>query len=139
MTPPLVPLHVAPDAEALPAAGMRASERLLARVAMRMDAQARRARERLIADAADIPVLRLLVWRRRGRREVVMMLLLLLLLLRPGRCCHWHHCRCWWDGGGGGGGLLWLCGLVEVHGTGCGGFDGGCVGSCAQRGGCVRW
>lgn len=74
MTPLLVPLHIAPDAEGFPAARVRAAERLLARVRVRVDLQARRAREGLVARLADVALLRLRVGRVRGGPDVVVVL-----------------------------------------------------------------
>lgn len=59
MTPSLVPLHVASHTERLPAARVRTFERLLARVRMAVNLQARGSRERFVTRLADIPVLRL--------------------------------------------------------------------------------
>lgn len=67
-------LHIAAHRECLAAPGVRASERLLARMRVRVDAQRRRPRERLVARPADIPVMVLLVRRRAGGREVVVVL-----------------------------------------------------------------
>jgi hypothetical protein len=75
MATALVALHVAAHAKGLPAAGVGAAEGLLAGVRVRVDAQAGRAREGLVAGAADVAVVVLLVGRRgAGRREVVVML-----------------------------------------------------------------
>jgi hypothetical protein len=57
--PTLVAFHVGSDAKGLSAAHMRALERLLARVAVAVDAKARRPRKRLVAGRADVAVLRL--------------------------------------------------------------------------------
>lgn len=74
MTTSLVALHVAAHAKGLAATDVRAAEGLLARVAVRVDAQAGGAREGLVAGAADIPVVVLLVGGGVGGREVVMVL-----------------------------------------------------------------
>lgn len=67
-------LHVAAHGEGLAAAGVGAAEGLLARVRVRVDAQRGRAREGLVAGAADVPLVRLLVGSRGGGREVVVVL-----------------------------------------------------------------
>ena len=59
MATSLVSLHVAADAEGLAAAGVRALERLLARVAVAVYAQATGARKGLVAGGANVPILRL--------------------------------------------------------------------------------
>lgn len=66
VTPPLMSLHVAPHTKRLAAPGMRALERLLARVRVAVDPQRARPRERLVARLADVAVLTLR--ERRGRR-----------------------------------------------------------------------
>ena len=66
MASPLVALHVAADAEGLPAAGMWALERFLAGVRVAVDPQRTRPRECLVAGLTDVPVLRL---REGGRRR----------------------------------------------------------------------
>lgn len=106
MAAPLMALHVTPHRERLPAASVGAPEGLLARVAVRMDAQAGGPRESLVASAADVPVMVLLVGSRVGRREIMVML--------PGRshgrdhllvsccgrgCCSWSG-RCGSGNGG---------------------------------------
>lgn len=70
----LVALHVASYAEGLAAAGVSAAEWLLAGVAVRVDAQAGRSGEGLVASSADVPIVVLLVGCRAGRREVVVVL-----------------------------------------------------------------
>lgn len=71
---PLVALHVAPYAEGLAAASVGAAERLLAGVAVRVDAKAGRSGEGLVAGAADVSVVVLLERPGGGGREVVVML-----------------------------------------------------------------
>lgn len=56
VTPSLVSLHVAPDAECFSTAGVRTAERLLARVAVRVDLETRRPAEGFVAGGADIAV-----------------------------------------------------------------------------------
>ena len=58
MTSLLMPLHVTPDTERLPAAGARALERLLARVGVAVDLEARGPAEGLAAGGAEVAVLR---------------------------------------------------------------------------------
>lgn len=70
----LVALHVAADAEGFATAGVRALERLLARVRVAVDSQRARARERLVARLAHVSVLRLRERRCRRRRDVVVVL-----------------------------------------------------------------
>lgn len=67
-------LHITAHREGLPTPGMRTPERLLARMRVRVDAQRRRPRERLVARPADVPVMVLLVRRRAGGREIVVVL-----------------------------------------------------------------
>lgn len=75
MATPLMPLHITPYAERLSTPGMRAAERLLPRVTVGVDAEARRSRKRLVACSADVAVLVLLEGARRGGcREVVVVL-----------------------------------------------------------------
>lgn len=74
MTTPLMTLHVAAHRESLSAARMGATEGLLARVAVRVDAQAGGPRESLVAGTADVAVMVLLVRSRVGGREVVVVL-----------------------------------------------------------------
>lgn len=57
----LMALHVAAHGEGLAAAGVGTAEGFLACVRVRVDAQRGRARERLVAGAADVPVVVLLV------------------------------------------------------------------------------
>ena len=64
MTTPLMTLHVTAHRESLSTARMGATEGLLARVAVGVDAQAGGPRESLVAGAADVAVMVLLV---RGR------------------------------------------------------------------------
>ena len=71
---PLVALHVAAHGERLPTAGVGAAEGLLARVGVGVDAQRGRAREGLVAGAADVAVVVLLVLGCGGGREVVVVL-----------------------------------------------------------------
>lgn len=59
----LVALHVAAHAEGLSAARVGAAEGFLARVAVGVDAQRGRPRERFVAGSADVAVLVLLVGR----------------------------------------------------------------------------
>jgi hypothetical protein len=59
MATSLVSLHVAADAEGFAASGLWALVRLLACVAVTVDAQTTRAREGLVAGRADVTVLRL--------------------------------------------------------------------------------
>lgn len=63
MTTALMPLHIAPHAERLPAALMRALERLLARVRMAVDLEAGGPGEGFVARWADVALLTL----RKGR------------------------------------------------------------------------
>ena len=74
MTASLVTLHVAPHREGLSATSMGATEGLLTRVAMRVNAQTGGSRESLVAGAADIPVMVLLVGGGVRGREVVVVL-----------------------------------------------------------------
>lgn len=74
MASPLMTLHVTAHRESLPAAGMGAPERLLARVAVGVDAQAGGSRESLVAGAADVAVMVLLVGGGVGGREIVVVL-----------------------------------------------------------------
>lgn len=55
-------LHVATHRESLSTASMCAAEGLLTSVRVGVDAQGRRARESLVASAADITIMVLLVW-----------------------------------------------------------------------------
>lgn len=64
VTTPLMTLHVTAHRESLSTARMGATEGLLARVAVGVDAQAGGPRESLVAGAADVAVMVLLV---RGR------------------------------------------------------------------------
>lgn len=74
MATTLMTLHIAPYAEGLAAAGMCATERLLASVAVGVDAQAGGPRKGLVACPADVAIMVLLVRRGTGRGEVVVML-----------------------------------------------------------------
>lgn len=74
VTAPLVPLHVAPDAEGLAAAGVGALERLLARVAVAVNAQGAGSGKGLVARRADVPVLALGEAGSRRRGNVVVVL-----------------------------------------------------------------
>lgn len=67
-------LHIAADAKGFATAGMCASEGLLARMAVRMDAQAGWSRECLVTCPAHISVIVLRICCRRRLREVMMML-----------------------------------------------------------------
>lgn len=86
----LMTLHVAAHTEGLPTTSVGAAEGLLARVAVRVDAQAGRSREGLVAGAADIAIMVLLVGCGAGGREVVVVL--------PGRVHRGDNllrcCRC---------------------------------------------
>src|SRR5690606_22102402 len=66
VTPPLMSLHIAPHAKRFAAPGVRALERLLARMRVAVDPQRARPRERLVARLADVAVLTLR--ERRSRR-----------------------------------------------------------------------
>jgi hypothetical protein len=70
----LVTLHVAPHAEGLAAAGLRALEGLLAGVGVAVDAKAAGSAEGLVARLADVPVLALGEELARCRVEVVVVL-----------------------------------------------------------------
>lgn len=59
MAAALMPLHVAAYAECLSAPGMRALERLLARVTVTVDAQAARSGKGFVASWANVSILRL--------------------------------------------------------------------------------
>jgi len=109
-------LHIAANRKGLSAARVRASERFLTRVRVRVDAQRRRTRESLVACAADIPVVVLLVGGCAGGGEVVVVL--------PGGG----------DWGDEGWGLGWLV-LVLRHR--CGG-EGGCW-AVVDGLGCFYW
>jgi hypothetical protein len=74
MTASLMTLHVAAHTKGLPAAHMGASEWLLTRVAVRMDAKTGGPRERLVAGPAHVPVVVLRIRSRASRREVVVVL-----------------------------------------------------------------
>lgn len=74
VTPPLVPLHVAPDAKRLATPRVRTLERLLACVRVAVDPQRARPRERLVARRADVAVLALRERRGRRGRDVVVVL-----------------------------------------------------------------
>lgn len=54
-----MPFHVASDAERLPTPGMRAFERLFARVRVAVDPQAGRPRKGLVAGLTYVTILRL--------------------------------------------------------------------------------
>ena len=70
----LMALHVTAHGESLATASVGTPERLLTSVTVRMDAQAGRTRERLVACPADIAVMVLLVRGGAGWREVVVVL-----------------------------------------------------------------
>lgn len=70
----LVSLHVAPHAEGLAAAGVRALEWLLSSVRVAVDPERAGARKGLVARLADVAILRLRERSRRGRRDVVVVL-----------------------------------------------------------------
>lgn len=74
MTTPFMALHVTAHRKGLSAASMCTPERLLAGVRVGVDAERRRARESLVACAADIAIMVLLVGSCSGRREVVVVL-----------------------------------------------------------------
>lgn len=93
-TPALVPLHVAPHAERLAAAGVRAAERFFARVRVAVDLEARGPREDLVARLADIALPRLRVRRVRRRPDVVVM------FQGVGRWQHWRRVRLRREAGG---------------------------------------
>ena len=57
MTPPLVPLHVAPHAERFAAAAVRALERFLSSVRMTVNLKARWTRKGFVARGTDVSVL----------------------------------------------------------------------------------
>lgn len=155
MASPLVALHVAAHREGLSASRMCAAERLLTSVAVRVNAQARGPRERLVAGPADIPVVVLLVRRGVGGREVVVVLPSRVdgrdHLLRS--CCHGGGSRSHggrWSGvvvdcrgGSSGGGRSRSRGLngrrcVGHAGSGRG-VGAGLDGALAGDGGAVRW
>lgn len=71
---PFVTLHVTPYTEGLAASCVGATEGLLAGVAVRVDAEAGRTGEGLVAGATDVSVVVLLERSGGGRGEVVMML-----------------------------------------------------------------
>jgi hypothetical protein len=87
MTTTFMTLHIAAYTESLAAADVRTTEWFLARMAVGVDAQARRTGEGLMACSADISVVVKGIWRGVRRWEVVVM------LLPGGRC---HGCRWWW-------------------------------------------
>lgn len=74
MTSSLMALHITPHGEGLATARMRTPEWLLAGVRVAVDAQRGRAREGLVACAADIPVVVLLVRGCGGGGKVVVVL-----------------------------------------------------------------
>lgn len=116
MAAPLMALHVTPHRERLPAASVGAPEGLLARVAVRMDAQTGGPRESLVASAADVPVMVLLVGSRVGRREIVVVL--------PGRSYGRDHL------------LVSCCGCGCCCWSGrCGSGNGGCSSRRSSHGG----
>lgn len=136
MATALMTLHVAPHTEGLPTAGVCAAERLLAGVAVRVDAQTGRAREGLVAGAADVAIMVLLVGSRAGRGEIVVVL--------PGRGDGGDHLRM--SGGRRGRGGYAACVLECVRGGvslvvggvgGCGGLNGGRVGGHAGSRGSI--
>jgi len=67
-------LHVTPNTKRLPTPSMRALERLLARVAMRVNPERAGATERFIARLADITILALRKGGLRRRGDVVVVL-----------------------------------------------------------------
>ena len=74
MTSPFMSFHVASHAEGLAAPRLRALVRLLASVAMAVDAQATRPGKCLVAGGADVAVLRLRESRLARCADVVVML-----------------------------------------------------------------
>jgi hypothetical protein len=100
MATTLVTLHIAPHAEGLAAASMCAAERLLASVAVGVDAEAGGPREGLVACPADVAIMVLLIRCGAGRGEVVVMLpgrgdgRNHLLMARGGKRCR----GCWREG-----------------------------------------
>lgn len=74
MAPSLMALHITAHGEGLAAAGVGAAEGFLACVAVRVDAERGRARERFVAGAADVAVVVLGVRGVGGGWEVVVVL-----------------------------------------------------------------
>ena len=94
VTPPLVSLHVAPDAECFTTTRMRTFKRLLSSVAVAMDFETAGPREGFMTRRADVPVLRLWVGRMTGRINVVVVLPR--IRGRQACCCdHWARHDRW--------------------------------------------
>lgn len=130
MATPLMALHVAAHRERLSTPSVRAAERLLTSVTVRVNPQARRPRKGLVAGAADVPVVVLLVRSSVRGREVVVVL--------PGRVDGRDHllrcCCCCRHGGRGHGGRSWSGVIVDCgSGGGSRSSGGGSGGSGSDR------